>query len=77
MVFRYEKLGDFCFICGRLDHIDKDCPNLFSDEYAGLWEKKQYPPWLRADGLKNALIEELRKGLRSKRKTRWNIYGSQ
>ncbi|XP_057452811.1 uncharacterized protein LOC130744664 [Lotus japonicus] len=24
-IFKYEKLHDFCFRCGRLDHIAKDC----------------------------------------------------
>lgn len=23
--FKFEKLADFCFICGRLDHLDRDC----------------------------------------------------
>lgn len=25
VLFQYEKLSDFCYICGMLDHVDKDC----------------------------------------------------
>lgn len=32
VIFRYEKLGDFCFICGKLDHVDRDCLSIFANE---------------------------------------------
>lgn len=59
-------MGDFYFIHGRLNHIYKDCPNLFADEYACFRGKKQYEPWLRADGVKSVSVEELQKGMRGK-----------
>lgn len=32
VIFLYEKLCEFCFICGKLDHVEKDCPCVFSNE---------------------------------------------
>lgn len=40
MLFRYEKLSDFCNICGILDHVDKDCPSLFEGVTSDLHNKK-------------------------------------
>lgn len=40
LFFHYKKLADFCFFCGRLDHINKDCKE------SQLEGKKHYGPWL-------------------------------
>jgi 14-3-3 protein epsilon len=32
ILFKYEKLGIFCFLCGMLGHTDKSCPKLFDME---------------------------------------------
>jgi hypothetical protein len=32
ILFKYEKLGIFCFLCGVLGHMDKDCTKLFDME---------------------------------------------
>uniref|UniRef100_A0A803MV91 CCHC-type domain-containing protein n=1 Tax=Chenopodium quinoa TaxID=63459 RepID=A0A803MV91_CHEQI len=45
---KYERLADFCFFCGRLDHTERECQQ---KEQAKDDEKKmvyQYGPWLRA-----------------------------
>lgn len=44
VLLRYEKLGDFCYLCGQLDHLEKKC-SLFHSEAL-----RYYGLWLRADG---------------------------
>lgn len=39
----YEKLTDFCFICGRIDHLTKHCNHSYPGSLC------HYGPWLRAD----------------------------
>jgi hypothetical protein len=41
--FEYEFLPDFCFRCGMLDHIDRDCKIIL-----GRGEKPQFGSWLKA-----------------------------
>ncbi|XP_057453218.1 uncharacterized protein LOC130745090 [Lotus japonicus] len=42
--FKYEKLINFCYKCGRMDHVQKDCG--FEVPAGGA----AFGPWLRADG---------------------------
>lgn len=30
---RYEKLNDFCYVCGIIDHVDKQCFEGISDRW--------------------------------------------
>ncbi|CAH9071794.1 unnamed protein product [Cuscuta epithymum] len=45
--FWYERLPNFCFLCGILGHADRFCP---SNPHSGIGiGEKPYGPWLRAD----------------------------
>ena len=46
LTFKYETLPNFCFLCGKMGHDDKHCPEI-SD-----WRNapRQYGDWLRANG---------------------------
>nr|GMC77707.1 uncharacterized protein LOC109173053 [Ipomoea batatas] len=44
--FRYERLPNFCFICGLLGHTEKFCQKLF--EGFDISSEKPYGSWLRA-----------------------------
>lgn len=68
VVFCYEKLGDFCFICGILDHLDRDCPNLYTNEIDAVRKKRQFDSWLRADGMRSVSIDELSRGIKNRNK---------
>lgn len=52
VAFRYEKLPDFCYVYGRLTHIEQDCPVVIALKNDGKEVKCNYDPWLRADGHK-------------------------
>lgn len=51
MDFKYEKLGDFCYVCGCLDHIDKSCKNL-NVELVG----RKFGPELRASQVRRGNV---------------------
>lgn len=43
--FKYERLGSFCFLCGRLGHTERFCNMLFINlEHEA---KREWGPWLR------------------------------
>ncbi|CAL2258644.1 unnamed protein product [Prunus armeniaca] len=44
--FRYERLSEFCFCCGRVGHVFKECS--FVDPAAKHASDKPYGIWLRA-----------------------------
>lgn len=71
IIFRYKKLCDFCFICGKLDHIDRDCPSAYTNESDFVCDKKQYDSWLKADSLKGVSLEEINMGIKSRGKKAW------
>lgn len=64
--FRYEKLGNLCYVCGRMGHNDNYCPDRYEDDY--IEEGKRWGPFLRAEfkgsstgGLDNQWLHDSRK----------------
>ncbi|XP_021749920.1 uncharacterized protein LOC110715641 [Chenopodium quinoa] len=49
---KYERLSDFCFYCGILDHTDKECTKKEEEDDSSTEVVYQYGPWLRASPLK-------------------------
>ena len=43
-VFKYEKLPDFCYMCGCLDHQENDCDKVVSLLKDGGKIRKEYGP---------------------------------
>ncbi|KAL8491096.1 hypothetical protein ACS0TY_022937 [Phlomoides rotata] len=66
VIFRYEKLGELCFVCGRLNHVDRDCPSVALKPGEALKEKHQYKTWLRADGTKPVSVDEISRSIKKK-----------
>ena len=46
--FKYERLLVFYYLCGRIDHNEKDCIEWIRIADSINLEDKQYGPWLRA-----------------------------
>lgn len=46
--FKYERLPVFCYLCGRLDHDEKECLVWLRSAGPITAEDKQFGPWLRA-----------------------------
>ncbi|KAL8470102.1 hypothetical protein ACS0TY_032824 [Phlomoides rotata] len=63
VVFRYEQLSDFCYLCGKLDHVDRDFPITFNSYDQVVVGVREYETWLRGDGQKMPPIEEIERTL--------------
>ena len=48
IAFRYERLPNFCYWCGYLDHGDKDCDIGLQQRNTSAKEGQQFGAWLRA-----------------------------
>ncbi|KAK4398113.1 hypothetical protein Sango_1286800 [Sesamum angolense] len=46
--FTYERLPNFCYLCGRLGHISKWCDTRFQEGFVEPGEDTPFGPWLRA-----------------------------
>jgi hypothetical protein len=47
--FRYERLPNFCYRCGHVDHAEKDCEEGLRQRNSKTPEEFQYGAWLRAE----------------------------
>ena len=48
ITFKYERLPNICYWCGRLDHNDRDCEIWLESEGSLAENQKQFGPSLRA-----------------------------
>lgn len=48
--FRYERLPNFCYACGRLGHAELNCEDEEAKNYGG-----EYGDWMRASPIKNTV----------------------
>uniref|UniRef100_A0A2N9GDA6 Reverse transcriptase domain-containing protein n=1 Tax=Fagus sylvatica TaxID=28930 RepID=A0A2N9GDA6_FAGSY len=46
--FKYERLPNFCYWCGRVDHGDKDCAIWLANPDTLHQSDQQFGPWMRA-----------------------------
>lgn len=51
--FRYERLPIFCYMCGKIDHDERDCLMWIRSNDTPRPDEKQFGPWLRASQDKN------------------------
>ena len=50
-IFKYERLLDFCYICGQLDHQELECDELVRLRKVWGKAKREYGPWMRKQWL--------------------------
>ncbi|KAL0433251.1 UNVERIFIED_CONTAM: hypothetical protein Slati_2659400 [Sesamum latifolium] len=48
VTFTYERLENFCYLCGMLGHITRYCNECFVDGFIDPVDDTPYGPWLRA-----------------------------
>ena len=49
IAFRYERLPNFCYWCGCLDHAEKVCDDGLKKKNVDSSEGFQYGVWMRAE----------------------------
>ena len=50
VLFKYERLSSFCYICGVIDHQELDCKVAVSLQKNHKKINREFGLWLRADG---------------------------
>lgn len=46
--FRYEQLATFCYYCGKIGHLERNCGKKRQDTSEGQLQEDQYGEWIRA-----------------------------
>ncbi len=46
--FKYERLPNFCYWCGRVTHGEKDCSIWLANKNTFRQSDQQFGPWMRA-----------------------------
>ncbi|XP_012837699.1 PREDICTED: uncharacterized protein LOC105958242 [Erythranthe guttata] len=44
----YERLPSFCFLCGRIGHMEARCPSCYESDFVDHGSEFQYGTWLKA-----------------------------
>lgn len=47
----YEKLPNFCFLCGILGHEEVNCPKIYVDNFIEPDGELSYGNWMRVNGV--------------------------
>ncbi|XP_024629915.1 uncharacterized protein [Medicago truncatula] len=59
--YKYERLPNFCFVCGRIGHQMRDCEDIEDHDQEGCSEVEEkdqaFDPWLRASPLPKITFE--------------------
>ena len=50
-IFRYERLPDFYYVCGCLDHQELDCDKVIQSKKRGGKIQLEYDNWLKVESL--------------------------
>ena len=50
-LLKYERLPNFCYWCGRVSHVEKDCEVWLKGKGYFKKEDQQYGEWLRVEPL--------------------------
>ena len=63
--FKFERLPNFCYRCGLLDHTLKDCSEEVDTTIGAETNTLQYGSWLRGDPLRRSGYESFKMGSRT------------
>ena len=53
-LLKFERLPNFCYWCGRVDHVEKDCETWLKNREKYGKEDQQFGDWMRAEQYKSS-----------------------